>query len=55
MPQLDTVQLDSAHEPKFMHAEAQLTKYWAHLDWMEDAALGAAESRDFIHVVARQL
>ncbi|MGV9577518.1 DUF5753 domain-containing protein [Streptomyces sp. NPDC003509] len=55
VPQLDTVQLDSAHGPEFMHAEAQLTKYRAHLDWMEDAALGAAESRDFIHVVARQL
>ncbi|MGW1096604.1 DUF5753 domain-containing protein [Streptomyces sp. NPDC002455] len=55
VPQLDTVQLDSAHGPEFMHAEAQLTKYRAHLDWMEEAALGAAESRDFIHAVARQL
>lgn len=55
VPQLDTVQLDSAHGPEFMHAEAQLTTYRAHLDWMEDAALGVAESRDFIHTVARQL
>ncbi|WP_327115202.1 DUF5753 domain-containing protein [Streptomyces sp. NBC_01341] len=55
VPQLDTVQLDSAHGPEFMHAEAQLTKYRAHLDWMEEAALGVAESRDFIHAVARQL
>ncbi|MEU1483149.1 DUF5753 domain-containing protein [Streptomyces sp. NPDC005752] len=55
VPQLDTVQLDSAHGPEFMHAEAQLTKYRAHLEWMEDAALGTAESRDFIHAVSRQL
>ncbi|MER5551653.1 DUF5753 domain-containing protein [Streptomyces sp. NPDC002793] len=55
VPQLDTVQLDSAHGPEFMHAEAQLAKYRAHLDWMEEAALGAPESRDFIHAVARQL
>ncbi|MFE9821249.1 DUF5753 domain-containing protein [Streptomyces sp. NPDC005791] len=55
VPQLDTVQLDSAHGPEFMHAEAQLAKYRAHLDWMEEASLGATESRDFIHAVARQL
>ncbi|WP_406146252.1 DUF5753 domain-containing protein [Streptomyces sp. NBC_01012] len=55
VPQLDTAQLDSAHGPEFMHAEAQLTKYRAHLDWMEGAALGTAESRDFIRTVARQL
>jgi hypothetical protein len=55
VPQLDTVQLDSAHGPEFMHAEAQLTKYRAHLEWMEQASLGVPESRDFIHAVARQL
>jgi hypothetical protein len=54
VPQLDTVQLDSAHGPEFMHADAQLTKYRAHLDWMEEAALGPAESRDFIHAVSLQ-
>jgi hypothetical protein len=55
VPQLDTVQLDSAHGPEFMHAEAQLTKYRAHLDWMEEASLPSADSRDFIHEIARQL
>ncbi|MEU9762735.1 DUF5753 domain-containing protein [Streptomyces sp. NPDC001834] len=55
VPQLDTVQLDSAHGPEFMHAEAQLGKYRAHLDWMEHASLPSAESRDFIHAVSRQL
>ncbi|MFF1464849.1 helix-turn-helix domain-containing protein [Streptomyces sp. NPDC058330] len=55
VPQLDTVQLDSAHGPDFLHAEAQLTKYRAHLDWMDDAALGSTESRDFIHAISRHL
>ncbi|MFH8516651.1 DUF5753 domain-containing protein [Streptomyces gelaticus] len=55
VPQLDTVQLDSAHGPEFMHADAQLTKYRAHLDWMEDASLPSAESRDFIRAISRQL
>jgi hypothetical protein len=55
VPQLDTVQLDSAHGPEFMCADAQLTKYRAHLDWMEDASLPSTESRDFIHAISRQL
>ncbi|MFV5994774.1 DUF5753 domain-containing protein [Streptomyces sp. NPDC056231] len=55
VPQLDTVQLDSAHGPEFMHADAQLTKYRAHLNWMEDASLTATESRDFVHAISRQL
>ncbi|MFI6205859.1 Scr1 family TA system antitoxin-like transcriptional regulator [Streptomyces sp. NPDC051041] len=32
VPQLDTVQLDSAHGGEFTHAEAQLPKYRAHID-----------------------
>jgi transcriptional regulator with XRE-family HTH domain len=55
VPQLDTVQLDSAHGPEFTGAEAQLTKYRAHLDWMDDAALPTAASRDLIRNVAREL
>jgi hypothetical protein len=55
VPELDTVQLDSAHGPEFMHAAAQLTKYRAHLEWMEEASLPSAKSRDFIHDIARQL
>ncbi|MEV0318912.1 helix-turn-helix transcriptional regulator [Streptomyces sp. NPDC050658] len=54
VPQLDTVQLDSAHGPEFTHAEAQLTKYRSHLDWMDEASLPAAASRDLIHKVARE-
>lgn len=55
VPQLDTVQLDSAHGPEFTGAEAQLTKYRAHLDWMDDAALPPAASRDLIRNVAREI
>ncbi|MET7860322.1 DUF5753 domain-containing protein [Streptomyces sp. NPDC005318] len=55
VPQLDTVQLDSAHGPEFMHADAQLTKYRAHLDWMDGTSLTNTESRDFIHAISRQL
>ncbi|WP_128379668.1 helix-turn-helix domain-containing protein [Streptomyces cavernae] len=53
--QLDTVQLDSAHGPEFTHAEAQLNKYRAHLDWMERAALPSRASRELIRKVAREL
>jgi transcriptional regulator with XRE-family HTH domain len=55
VPQLDTVQLDSAHGPEFTYAEAQLAKYRSHLDWMDKAGLTPEDSRDFIHAVARQL
>lgn len=55
VPQLDTVQLDSAHGPEFMHAEAQLNQYRGHLEWMETASLPTPESRDLIHAIARNL
>ncbi|WP_424861898.1 helix-turn-helix domain-containing protein [Streptomyces sp. MMS24-I29] len=55
VPQLDTVQIDSSHGPVFVHSDAQLAKYRAHLDWMEDIALPPDKSRDFIHNIARQL
>lgn len=55
VPQLDTVQLDSAHGPEFTDAEAQLAKYRAHLGWMDKSALTPDESRDFIHTIACQL
>lgn len=55
VPQLDTVQVDSSHGPVFLHAEAQLAKYRAQLDLLEELALSAERSRDFIREVARQL
>ncbi|MBA2805915.1 helix-turn-helix transcriptional regulator [Streptomyces sp. KM273126] len=53
--QLDTVQIDSSHGPEFLHAEAQLAKYRAHLDWMERIALSPTASRDFIREIANSL
>lgn len=53
VPQLDTVELDSAHGPEFLHGQSQLDKYRAHLDWMETASLSPADSRDFMHDIAR--
>lgn len=53
--QLDTVQIDNSHGPDFLYAEDQLQKYRAHLDRMEHIALSPAESRDFIHGIAKQL
>ncbi|MGW1427257.1 helix-turn-helix domain-containing protein [Streptomyces sp. NPDC002431] len=55
VPPLDTAQLDSAHGPEFMHAEAQLTKYRAHLDWMAEASLSSSDSRDFVRAISHQL
>ncbi|TGA89721.1 helix-turn-helix transcriptional regulator [Streptomyces sp. MZ04] len=55
VPQLDTVQLDSAHGGEFTHAASQLAKYLAHMDWWQAKALGPKESRNFIHSIAHQL
>jgi Domain of unknown function (DUF5753) len=54
-PQLDTVQLDSAHGPEFTHAETQLAKYRAHLAWMANASLSRTASRDLIRAIALEL
>ncbi|MCC3771068.1 DUF5753 domain-containing protein [Streptomyces sp. UNOC14_S4] len=55
VPQLDTVQLDSAGGPLFLYAESQLARYGDHLDWMERTALDPTQSRDFIHAVTNDL
>ncbi|MFP1625048.1 helix-turn-helix domain-containing protein [Streptomyces sp. 5K101] len=55
VPQLDTVQIDNSHGPDFLHSEAQLAKYRAHLDWMEKIALSPEDSRRFIRIIAQQL
>ncbi|MGW2045314.1 helix-turn-helix domain-containing protein [Streptomyces sp. NPDC001858] len=52
---LDTVQIDSAHGPEFLYQEAQLTKYRAHLNWMEERALSAEQSYAFIQDIASHL
>ncbi|MFG2968550.1 helix-turn-helix domain-containing protein [Streptomyces sp. NPDC048288] len=53
--QLDTVQIDNSHGPDFLYGEAELTKYRAHLDRMEELALSPDDSRAFIHAIAREL
>ncbi|MFD5751247.1 helix-turn-helix domain-containing protein [Streptomyces sp. NPDC127033] len=55
VPRLDTVQLDSAHGPEFMHSDEQLSKYSAHLEWMNEASLSPDASRDVIHGIIRDL
>lgn len=55
VPQLDTVQLDTAHGPVFMHAERQLDQYRAHLDWMNEMSLPVEASRDFIRDIVKGL
>ncbi|MFG2023814.1 helix-turn-helix domain-containing protein [Streptomyces sp. NPDC048825] len=55
VPQLDTVQIDNSHGPDFLHADTQLAKYRAHLDWMERIALSPKASRDHIRDIANSL
>ncbi|MBA5221235.1 helix-turn-helix domain-containing protein [Streptomyces griseoaurantiacus] len=55
VPQLDTVQLDSTHGPEFLHADAQLAKFRAHLAWMDANSLSPADSRELVHAVTREL
>ncbi|MFE1932893.1 helix-turn-helix domain-containing protein [Streptomyces sp. NPDC059474] len=55
VPQLDTVQLDSAHGCQFIDAVAELAKYRALLERMEATALKPAQSRDFIHGIMRSM
>ncbi|MFB6615356.1 helix-turn-helix domain-containing protein [Streptomyces sp. NPDC085524] len=55
VPQLDTVQLDSAHGPEFSHDPDQLAKYNAHMNWMDEHTLDTQASRDLIHTIAREL
>lgn len=55
IPKLDTVQLDSAFGGGFLDAAAQLAKYRALFDAVEEVALGAAESDKFIYRIAQEL
>ncbi|MEU1087185.1 DUF5753 domain-containing protein [Streptomyces sp. NPDC005576] len=55
VPQLDTVQMDTATGPAFLDAETRLVNYRAALDRVEELSLGRGESRDFIRKVAQQV
>ncbi|MFF5442763.1 helix-turn-helix domain-containing protein [Streptomyces achromogenes] len=50
--QLDTVQVDNSHGPVFLYEEAELAKYRALLQRMEELALSPDDSRDFIRAIA---
>ncbi|MEU2582793.1 helix-turn-helix transcriptional regulator [Streptomyces avermitilis] len=55
VPQLDTVLVDTAHGGAYLDGEAQLSRYRGALAAIEEAALGAVESRDFIHRLVQQM
>ncbi|WKK26582.1 helix-turn-helix transcriptional regulator [Streptomyces olivoreticuli] len=55
IPQLDTVQMDSAFNAGFVDAESQLSRYRAMLDSVAELALDANESSKFIRRVAKEM
>jgi transcriptional regulator with XRE-family HTH domain len=55
VPQLDTVQVSGAFDGVLLDAEAQLRKYRNLLDAVEAIALGAAESKNSICAISKEL
>ncbi|MEU6865090.1 helix-turn-helix transcriptional regulator [Streptomyces sp. NPDC046876] len=55
VPQLDTVQIDSAFGGRFLDADADLRKYRTLFEIAEKAALDPEGSRQIIHHIAREL
>ncbi|MFE1787615.1 helix-turn-helix domain-containing protein [Streptomyces sp. NPDC059525] len=55
VPQLDTVQIDSAFGGRFLDADAELRKYRTLFEIAEKAALDPEGSRQIIHHIAREL
>ena len=55
VPELDTVQIDTSHGPEFIDAQTQLVNYRRRLDLMEQTALPASDSQDFISAIVRDL
>ncbi|WP_308293969.1 helix-turn-helix transcriptional regulator [Streptomyces sp. UNOC14_S4] len=55
VPQLDTVQLDSAYGSVFLDADAQLAHYRAVYDSLDRVTLGVNESREVINRIAKEL
>lgn len=55
VPQLDTVQLDTAYGSHFADAPTPLANYRALLDLMEDSALPPDESQKLIRSIARDM
>jgi len=52
VPQLDTVQLDTANSTEFLDAQTQLSNYRALMERITKAALPVKESREFIRTLA---
>lgn len=55
VPELDTVQLDQAHGPVFLNAQAQLSKYRQLLSRLETLALDENSSRTLIESILKDL
>ncbi|AGK78844.1 DUF5753 domain-containing protein [Streptomyces microflavus] len=55
VPQLDTVQTDTATGPAFLDAETRLANYRATMDRVEGLSLDPRKSRDFIREIAQQV
>jgi transcriptional regulator with XRE-family HTH domain len=55
VPDLDTVQLDTAHGPEFLHSPPELEKYRAHLAWMDKHCLSEDNTRDLLRTLTRDL
>ncbi|MFJ2745527.1 helix-turn-helix domain-containing protein [Streptomyces sp. NPDC087440] len=55
VPQLDTVQLDTAHGSVFLDAEPRLQQYQERLRRVDGTALKVAESRNLINRIMREL
>lgn len=55
VPQLDTVQLDTAMGAHFVDAPSPLANYRSLLDLMEQSALSPDESQKLIRSIAREL
>lgn len=54
VPQLDTVQVDTATGSSFLDAESSLTNWRAALDRTEERSLDPVSSRDFIREIAQR-
>ncbi|MEW1862350.1 MULTISPECIES: helix-turn-helix domain-containing protein [unclassified Streptomyces] len=55
VPQLDTVQIDSAHGVILLHAATQLANYLNRFEILTKVALDREKSRDFMHSISRDL
>ncbi|MBO1413910.1 helix-turn-helix transcriptional regulator [Streptomyces sp. FH025] len=53
VPELDTLQIDLTHGPKFVHTEAELDSYRQIKEKTAAIALGTDESRDFIRALLK--